>query len=367
MSVTTVAPAIEKAHIATYTAKAYGALAADSGLAEMVITRREPGPTDVQIEIFYCGICHTDLHFARNDWAATNPTTYPCVPGHEIVGQVTKAGSKVTKFKEGDTAAVGCLVDSCRVCPSCREGEEQYCDSIPTFTYNSPDKYLGSMTYGGYSTSMVVDEAFALRVPPHLSLAATAPLLCAGITTYAPLRRANVRRGKKVGVLGLGGLGHMAVKIANAMGAKVVLFTTSENKVADAISLGAQEAVFSRNQAHVRKQFGTFDFIVDTIPAGHNLNLGLELLKRDGILALLGVPPTDHSFGAFGLAYRRRNIAASLIGGIRETQEALDFCGEHGLTATIELIPMNQINEAYQRLLSGNVKYRFVIDMASLT
>jgi alcohol dehydrogenase (NADP+) len=351
---------------ATYTVKAYGAMAPDSQLSEMTISRREPGPTDVQIDVLYCGICHTDLHFARNDWAATNPTTYPCVPGHEIVGHVTKAGSKVTKFEEGDTAGVGCMVDSCRACASCREGEEQYCDSIPTFTYNSPDKYLGGMTYGGYSTSLVVDEAFALRVPPHLNLAAAAPVLCAGITTYAPLRRANVRRGQKVGVLGLGGLGHMAVKIANAMGANVVVFTTSENKLADAIGLGAREAVLSKHEAELRKQFGTFDFILDTVPVGRNLNVGLELLKRDGTLALVGVPAGDHSFGAFGLAYRRRSITASLIGGIRETQEMLDFCGEHGLTADIELIRTDQINEAYERLLAGDVKYRFVIDMASL-
>lgn len=366
MSATTVLEPKVDARISSYTAKAYGALAADSGLSEMTISRREPRPTDIQIEILYCGICHTDLHLARNDWATTTPTTYPCVPGHEIVGRVIKAGSEVTKFKEGDMVAVGCMVDSCRGCPSCRGGEEQYCGSIPIFTYNSPDKYLGGMTYGGYSTSIVVDEAFALRVPAHLSLAAAAPLLCAGITTYAPLRRAEVRRGQKVGVLGLGGLGHMAVKIANAMGANVVLFTTSENKLTDAIILGAQEAVLSKNQADVRKQFGTFDFIIDTIPAGHNLNVGLELLKRDGTLALLGVPSSDHSFGAFGLAYRRRKLVASLIGGIRETQEMLDFCGEHGLTATIEPIRMDQINVAYERLLAGDVKYRFVIDMASL-
>lgn len=350
----------------TYTTKAYGALAANSGLSEMTIPRRGPRPNDVQIDILYCGICHTDLHIVRNDWSQTSPTTYPCVPGHEIVGRVTKAGSAVRKFKEGDLAAVGCMIDSCRVCPSCREGEEQYCGSMPILTYNSPDKYLGGMTYGGYSNSIVADEAFALRVPRQLNLAATAPLLCAGITTYAPLRRANVKQGQKVGVLGLGGLGHMAVKIANALGAKVVLFTTSESKAADAISLGAQEAVLSKNQADVQKQFGTFDFVIDTIPAGHNLNVSLELLKRDGTLALVGVPPTDHSFGAFGLQYRRRKIVGSLIGGIRETQETLDFCGEHGITATVELIRMDQINHAYERMLMGEVKYRFVIDMASL-
>ena len=350
----------------TYTTKAYGALAANSGLSEMTVPRRKPRSNDVQIEILYCGICHTDLHIARNDWAQISPTIYPCVPGHEIVGRVTKAGSKVRKFQEGDLAAVGCMVDSCRACPSCREGEEQYCDSMPILTYNAPDKYLGGMTYGGYSQSIVLDEAFALRVPTHLNLAAVAPLLCAGVTTYSPMRRANVQRGHKVGVLGLGGLGHMAVKLANAFGAKVVLFTTSESKAVEAISLGAHEAVLSKNMDAVQKHFGAFDLIVDTIPAGHSVNMGLNLLKRDGTLALVGVPPSDLSFGAFGLLFRRRKIVGSLIGGIRETQETLDFCGEHGITATVEMIRIGQINQAYERMLAGDVKYRFVIDMVSL-
>jgi uncharacterized zinc-type alcohol dehydrogenase-like protein len=278
------------------------------------------------------------------------PTVYPCVPGHEIVGRVVKAGSAVKKFKEGDMAAVGCMMDSCRVCASCRAGEEQFCENFATFTYNSPDKHLGGVTYGGYSQSIVVVEDFALRVSQKLNLAGAAPLVCAGITTYSPLRHWNVRKGQKVGVVGLGGLGHMAVKFAHAFGASVVLFTTSANKTADALRLGAHEVVISKNEAEMRKHAGSFDFILDTVSAEHDLNAYLNLLP---VLT-------------FGLLFKRRQLAGSLIGGIRETQEMLDFCAEHGITADIELIRIEQIDEAYERLLKSDVKYRFVIDMASL-
>jgi uncharacterized zinc-type alcohol dehydrogenase-like protein len=349
-----------------YQAKAYLAKSANSGLAQGTIQRRAVRPQDVQIEILYCGVCHSDLHQVRNEWDNSMPTVYPCVPGHEIVGRVVKAGSAVKKFKEGDLAAVGCLVDSDRVCPNCRAGEEQFCDAVPTFTYNAEDKILGGVTYGGYSDSIVVDEAFVLQVPKGLDLAGTAPLLCAGITTYSPLRHWNVGKGQKVGVVGLGGLGHMAVKLGHAFGANVVLFTTSPNKTQDALRLGAQEVVVSKNAAEMQKHAGSFDFILDTVSAAHDLNAYIELLKRDGTMTLVGAPPTPPSVNVFGLIFRRRRLAGALIGGIRETQEMLDFCGEHGLTADIELIRIQQINEAYERLLKADVKYRFVIDMASL-
>jgi uncharacterized zinc-type alcohol dehydrogenase-like protein len=306
------------------------------------------------------------VHQVRNEWRNVMPTLYPCVPGHEIVGTIVETGRNVTKFKEGDLAAVGCMVDSCRQCSSCREGLEQFCEGLPTLTYNGADKHLGGVTYGGYAESIVVDEAFALRMPQGLDLAGAAPLLCAGITTYSPLRHWRVGKGQKVGVVGLGGLGHMAVKFAHAFGAHVVLFTTSPSKTADAARLGAQEVVISTSDAAVQKHLETFDFILDAVSAEHNVNTYLSLLKRDGTLALVGAPEKPLPLNVFGLLFRRRQLAGSVIGGIRETQEMLDFCAEHGITADVELIRMEQINEAYERLLRGDVKYRFVIDMASL-
>ena len=351
----------------TYTAKAFAALSSESDLAPATIVRREPRPQDVQIKIMYCGVCHSDLHQVRDEWHDMMPTVYPCVVGHEIVGRVTKVGSAVTKFKEGDLAAVGCMVGSCGVCESCREGMEQYCEKMATLTYNSEDKILGGVTYGGYSESIVVDEAFTLRVSEKLDPAATAPLLCAGITPYSPLRHWKVSRGHKVGVVGLGGLGHMALKFANAFGAEVVLFTTSANKTADALRLGAHEVVLSKDADEMLKHAGSFDFILDTVSAQHDLNAYISLLKRDGILTLVGAPPEPAPIFTFGLLFGRRQLAGSAIGGIRETQEMLDFCAEHGITADIELIPIQQINEAYERLQKSDVKYRFVIDMESLT
>jgi len=350
----------------TYSTKVYSARSATSKLAPGSIQRRHPRPQDIQIEILYCGVCHSDLHTVRNEWESVMPTVYPCVPGHEIVGRVVKAGSAVKKFKEGDLAAVGCLVDSCGVCPNCRAGEEQFCDNLATFTYNSEDKQIGGVTYGGYSQSIVVTEGFALRVPKQLNLAATAPLLCAGITTYSPLRHWNVKKGQKVGIVGLGGLGHMGLKFAHAFGADVVLFTTSPNKTEDALRLGADEVVISKNEAEMQKHLGSFDFILDTVSAVHDLNSYIALLKRDGTLTLVGAPPTPSPILGFGLLFRRRQLAGSIIGGIRETQEMLDFCAEHGITSDIELIRMEQVNEAFERLLKSDVKYRFVIDMASL-
>jgi uncharacterized zinc-type alcohol dehydrogenase-like protein len=349
-----------------HTIKAFAARSATSPLAPFSIPRREPTQQDVQIEILYCGVCHSDLHQVRNEWQNAMPTVYPCVPGHEIVGRVVKAGNRVKKFKEGDIAAVGCMVDSCRTCASCREGLEQYCERLPVLTYNAEDKHLGGVTYGGYSERIVTDEAFALRVSDKLNLAGAAPLLCAGITTYSPLRHWNVRKGQKVGVVGLGGLGHMAVKFANAFGANVVLFTTSSNKSADALRLGAHEVVVSKNDAEMRKHAGSFDFILDTVSAEHNLNAYLDLVKRDGTLTLVGAPGSPLPVAAFSLLFRRRQLAGSIIGGIRQTQEMLDFCAEHGITADVEVIGIQRINEAYERLLRGDVKYRFVIDIASL-
>ena len=350
----------------TYSTKVYSARSATSKLAPGSVQRRNPRPQDIQIEILYCGVCHSDLHTVRNEWESVMPTVYPCVPGHEIVGRVVKVGSAVKKFKEGDIAAVGCMVDSCGVCPSCRAGEEQFCDGPATFTYNGEDKQLGGVTYGGYSQSIVVTEAFALRVPKQLNLAATAPLLCAGITTYSPLRHWKVKKGQKVGIVGLGGLGHMGLKFAHAFGANVVLFTTSAHKTADALRLGAHEVVISKNEAEMQKHLGSFDFILDTVSAVHDLNSYIALLKRDGTLTLVGAPPTPSPILGFGLLFRRRQLAGSIIGGIRETQEMLDFCAEHGITSDIELIRMEQVNEAFERLLKSDVKYRFVIDMASL-
>lgn len=350
----------------TYTAKAYAAQSSSSKVEPFTIRRRVPGPQDVQIDILYCGVCHSDLHQVRNQWETAMPTTYPCVPGHEIIGRVVKTGSAVKKFKEGDIAAVGCMVDSCRTCASCRAGEEQYCDALPTLTYNSADKHLGGVTYGGYSDSIVVDEAFVLRVSDKLDLAGAAPLLCAGITTYSPLHHWKVGKGQKVGIVGLGGLGHMGVKFASAFGADVVLFTTSPNKTADAQRLGAHEVVVSKNQAEMQKHIRSFDFILDTVSAEHDLNAYINLLKRDGTLTLVGAPEKPLPVAAFGLLSKRRQLAGSGIGGTRETQEMLDFCAEHGITADIEPIRIEQIDDAYERLLKSDVKYRFVIDLASL-
>lgn len=350
----------------TYSAKAFAAISANSGLAPASITRRAPGPQEVQIEILYCGVCHSDLHQVRDEWHAVMPTTYPCVPGHEIVGRVTGIGSAVTKFRERDIAAVGCMVDSCRKCPSCRAGQEQYCENHLTLTYNGEDTILGGVTYGGYSDSMVVDEAYVLRVPDGLDPAGAAPLLCAGITTYSPLRHWNVGKGQKVGIVGLGGLGHMGLKFAKAFGAHVVLFTTSPYKAADAVRLGADEVILSTDNAAMQKHSDTFDFILDAVSAEHDLNAYLPLLKLDGTMTLVGAPEKPSAVASFNLIMKRRHLAGSAIGGIRETQEMLDFCGENGITADIELIRIQQINEAYERLLKSDVKYRFVIDMASL-
>lgn len=341
----------------------YAATSARSPLAPFSFARREPLPQDVQIEILYCGVCHSDLHTVRNEW---QNTTYPVVPGHEIVGRVTAVGDDVKRFKVGDLAAVGCLVDSCRTCPNCQAGLEQYCDVAFVGTYNSPDKHLGGMTYGGYSKSIVVDEYFVLHVPDKTNLAGVAPLLCAGITTYSPLRHWKVSKGQKVGIVGLGGLGHMGVKLANAMGAHVVLFTTSPNKKEDAQRLGAHEVVVSKNQKEMDRHANSFDFILDTVSAQHDLNAYLALIKRDGTLTLVGAPPQPPTIEVFNLIFKRRQLAGSLIGGIPETQEMLNFCADHKLMADVEVIPIQKINEAYERMLRSDVKYRFVIDMASL-
>jgi uncharacterized zinc-type alcohol dehydrogenase-like protein len=348
-----------------YNAKAYSAASATSPLASSSIVRRDPNPDDVQIEILYCGICHSDLHQVRNEWKEVFATVYPCVPGHEIVGRVTKVGSSVTKFKEGDLAAVGCLVDTDGTCPACQEGLEQFCPNF-TLTYNAPDKQLGGVTYGGYSESIVVREKFALKVPSNLELAAVAPLLCAGITTYSPLRHWGVTKGKKVGIVGLGGLGHMGVKFAHALGAHVVVFTTSPGKTEDALRLGADEVVISKNADEMQKHVGSFDFILDAVSADHDINAYLALLARDGNLTLVGAPEKPLQVAAFGLLFGRKSLSGSPIGGLAETQEMLDFCGKHNITSDIELIPIQKVNEAYERLLKSDVKYRFVIDMASL-
>jgi uncharacterized zinc-type alcohol dehydrogenase-like protein len=345
------------------TTKAYAARSASSRLAPFSIQRRLPTAKDVHIEILYCGVCHSDLHTARNEW---HGTTYPCVPGHEIVGRITQVGEGVTKFAVGDLAAVGCMVDSCRTCSACAAGLEQYCEQSATFTYNSPDKHLGGLTYGGYSDAIVVDEAFTLKVPANLDLAATAPLLCAGITTYSPLRHWKVGPGQKVGIVGLGGLGHMGVKFAHAFGAHVVLFTTSPGKADDARRLGADEVVLSKDADAMQKQARSFDFILDAVSAQHDINAYLNLLKLDGTLTLIGAPENPLPVSAFSLLMPRRQFAGSGIGGIAETQEMLDFCSAHAIACDIEMIAIQQINEAYDRLLKGDVKYRFVIDMASL-
>jgi uncharacterized zinc-type alcohol dehydrogenase-like protein len=339
----------------------YAAQSATTPLGPFHFERRDPGPKDVQIEILYCGVCHSDLHLARNEWGFT---TYPIVPGHEIIGRVTKVGKDVKKLKAGDMAGVGCMVDSCHHCAECKEDLEQYCNGM-ILTYNSPDKHTGKTTYGGYSNQIVVDERFVLRVSPKLNPAATAPLLCAGITTYSPLRHWNVGKGQRVGVVGLGGLGHMGVKFANAFGAHVVLFTTSRGKTEDAKRLGAHEVVISKNPDEMKKHAESLDFILNTVAVPHNLDAYTALLKRDGTLCLVGVPDQPHpSPSVMNLIFKRRGIAGSLIGGLKETQEMLDFCAERNIVSDIEMIPMQKINEAYERMLKSDVKYRFVIDIA---
>ena len=346
----------------------YAAVSAKEKLAPLSFERREVGAKDIQIEILFCGVCHSDLHTARNEW---QNSVYPVIPGHEIVGRVTSVGADVKAFKIGDLAGVGCLVDSCGICEDCKDGLEQYCDQ-EVFAYNSPDKHFsnkdgGKMTYGGYSDHIVVDEHFVLHISDKLDLAAVAPLLCAGITTYSPLKHWKVGPGSKVGIVGLGGLGHMGVKLAHAMGAHVVLFTTSANKVEDAKRLGADEVVISKNPDEMKAHIKSFDFILNTVAAAHNLDVFTELLKRDGTMCLNGVPEHAHPSPNIGnLIFKRRQIAGSLIGGIKETQEMLDFCAEHNITSDIEIIDIKDINESYERMVKGDVKYRFVIDMATL-
>lgn len=346
-------------------AKAYAVSSATSPFVPTTIERREPKEHDVQIEILYCGICHSDLHQARNEWSGMMPTVYPCVPGHEIVGRVTKVGSAVTKFKAGDLAAVGCMVDSDQTCPECQAGFEQFCPNM-VLTYNFPDKHTGGVTYGGYSDSIVVHQRFVLHVPSNLDLAGTAPLLCAGITTYSPMRHWGFTKGKKVGIVGLGGLGHMGVKFAHALGAQTVVFTTSSGKKDDAFRLGADEVVLSRNADEMAKHAGSFDFILDAVAAEHDINAFIHMLKRDGNITMVGAPEKPLPVSVLGLLFRRRSFSGSIIGEIPETQEMLEFCGKHNITADVEVIPIQKVNEAYERLLRSDVKYRFSIDMSSL-
>jgi len=345
--------------------KAYSAASAASPLKMDMIKRRETTARDVQIEILYCGICHSDLHTVRNEWSETMATTYPCVPGHEIVGRVTAVGASVTNFKTGDLVGVGCMVDSDHVCDNCRADVEQFCPDA-TFTYNSPDKHLGGVTYGGYSENIVVDERFVLHAPENLEPAGIAPLLCAGITTYSPIRRWGDIEGKKVGVVGLGGLGHMGVKFARAFGAHVVVFTTSPGKKEDALRLGAHEVIISTDAEEMQKHAGSFDFILDTVSAQHDINTYIGMLGLDGTITLVGAPEKPLPVSAFALLFGRKCLSGSLIGGIRETQEMLDFCGKHNITADVEVIPIQDVNNAYERMLKSDVKYRFSIDMATL-
>jgi len=342
----------------------YAASEAKAPLAPFTFERRDPGPTDVEIEILYCGVCHSDIHTARDEWGGS--AMFPCVPGHEIVGAVTRVGSEVTRFYPGHIAAVGCFVDSCRECAACKQGLENYCEKGFTATYNSPDKQTGGHTFGGYSSHIVVDQAFVLRVPDGLDPAATAPLLCAGITTYSPLRHWKIGKGQKVGIVGLGGLGHMGVKFAHAMGAHVVLFTTSPNKWEDAMRLGADEVVLSKDPEQMAAHANSFDFILNTVAAKMDINAYLGLLKLDGTLTQVGAPEEPLPVRVFSLIFKRRHYAGSLVGGIAETQEMLDFCAEHEIVSDIEMINMDQINEAFDRVVKGDVKYRFVIDMKSL-
>ncbi|MGA3067091.1 MAG: NAD(P)-dependent alcohol dehydrogenase [Tepidisphaeraceae bacterium] len=342
----------------------YAARSAVSELGPFQFERRTPGARDVQIDILFCGVCHSDLHMARNEWKST---VYPVVPGHEIVGRVTQVGAEVRKFKAGDLAGVGCMVGSCQECASCRGGLEQYCEKGFVLTYNSPDKQTGLMTYGGYSKRIVVDEGFVLRVPTNLDLAGSAPLLCAGITTYSPLKQWNVGKGQKVGIVGLGGLGHMGVKFSHALGAQTVVFTTSPKKVEDARRLGADQVVISTDADQMKKEAGSFDFILNTVSARLELNDYISLLRRDGTLCMVGLPEEKYPTPDFRpLLLKRRRVAGSIIGGIRETQEMFDFCSEKNIVCDIETIPIQKINEAYGRMLKSDVKYRFVIDMASL-
>ncbi len=340
----------------------YAAQNATTALAPFSFERRDPLPNDIVVDIQFSGVCHSDLHQARNEWGNA---MYPMVPGHEIIGRVSRVGSAVKKFKVGDTAGVGVLVDSCRTCPSCKAGEQQYCDKGMTPTYNGRDKN-GELTFGGYSNNMVVDEAYAHTISPKLNPAAVAPLLCAGITTYSPLRHWKVGKGKKVGVVGLGGLGHMALKFAHSFGAHVVQFTTSPNKKEDAMRLGADEVVLSKDESAMQAHANSFDFILDTAAAPHDLNMYLALLKRDATMALVGLPDQPPAVHTGALAFRRRSLSGSLIGGVPETQEMLDYCAEHNIVSDIELIPIQKITEAWERMAKNDVKYRFVIDMASL-
>ena len=346
------------------TVKAYGATASTEDLKPLDIQRRATGKDDIKIDITYCGVCHSDIHMARNDWKGAS---YPVVPGHEIIGRVLEIGANVSTHKVGDLVGVGCMVDSCQTCSSCQQDLEQFCENGATFTYNSPDKHLeGKQTYGGYSTSVVVDEKFVLRIPGNLDEAATAPLLCAGITTWSPLTHWKVKKGDKVGVIGLGGLGHMGVKFANALGAHVVMITTSPEKGKDAKRLGAQEVLVSKDQAEMKKHQGSFDFILNTIPVGHEMDPYLGLLKIDATMVLVGAIEPLKPFSGGNIIMGRKRIAGSLIGGIKETQEMLDFCGKHNITSDIELIDMQNINTAYDRILKNDVTYRFVIEMKSL-
>lgn len=344
-------------------ARGFAAIQSKAPLAPYAFERRDVGEHDVHIEILYCGICHSDLHQARDEWGGS---IFPMVPGHEIVGRVIKVGPGVRKIKVGEYAGVGCLVESCRTCSSCKQGLEQYCANGATWTYNSPDPQTGGPTFGGYSDNIVVHEDFALRIPATKNLAGVAPLLCAGITTYSPLKHWRVGKGHQVGVVGLGGLGHMGVKLARAMGAHVVCLTTSENKRADALRLGAHEVIVSSDASAMQKAAGSLDFVLNTVAAPHDYNAYLNLLKLDGTMVLVGIPEKEQSVSAFGLISRRRSIAGSLIGGIAETQEMLDFCAEHNIVADVEVIPIQQVNQAYERMLRSDVKYRFVIDLASL-
>jgi uncharacterized zinc-type alcohol dehydrogenase-like protein len=341
----------------------FGTTAADKPLQKLVFNRRDVGKNDVKIKILFCGVCHSDLHFARDEW---HFTVYPAVPGHEIVGQVVELGAEVTNFKIGDQVGVGCMVDSCRTCASCKEGLEQYCEVGNTGTYAGTEKVIGGPTFGGYSESIIVDRHFVLRIPKGMDLAATAPLLCAGITLYSPLRHWGARAGKKVGIIGLGGLGHMGVKLAHAMGATTVLFTTSASKVADGKRLGADEVVLSKDREQMARHAASFDLIIDTVATTHDLAPYFNLLKRDATMVQVGAPEHPLPIAVFPLLMRRRNFAGSAIGGIAETQEMLDFCAANKLAADVEVIPIQKINEAYERMLKSDVKYRFSIDMSSL-
>ena len=347
------------------TVGAYAAMKQGEQLVPHSIPRRSVNKTDVKIQIEYCGVCHSDIHYVRNDWGVS---AYPIVPGHEIVGRVLETGEDVSKYKKGDLVGVGCLVDSCRTCSSCKEGLEQYCEGGSSFTYSTPDKHLeGHFTYGGYSKQIVVDEDFVLRVPENLNTQAVAPLLCAGITTYSPLRHWKIKKGDKVGVIGLGGLGHMGVKFAHAMGAHTVVITTSESKAKEAHSLGADEILISTDANAMNAASNQFDFLLNTVPVSHDLNPYMQLLKRDATMVIVGaIEPIKSPIVGGNLVFARKSIAGSLIGGIKETQEMLDFCGKHKIIPDVELIKMDEINTAYERMLKNDVKYRFVIDMASL-